>query len=559
MAKQTEATLLLKIKQTGQEVLDRLVITMGDVMNAVGKLADFMYAGIEAYREQEMAVNELNQSMINSGTFTAELQNQYLDLAAALQKTTLFSDEQINSAQALLQAHIGNKVVSEDLLRATLDLAQAKKMDLASAADLVGKAIGGENEVLKRYGITVKESSNDNEKLANVTEALSHKFGGQAEAARQGMGGIDGFKKSLGEFAEAIGSQVGPAVAKLAESMIPMIDFFTRMTDSGDLAKKSVNQLGHELVACQAELMRLLEARTKVEEGSDHEAWLTTQIKAQTDALAALNEAMQKQIADEQVAKDNAAVKDQERRDADSVKMQEKMLKDREFKLAENEIENQMIQAQIDGNNVKLAELELKHLEMRYKQEKDYRKKVALLDQMEKQQEVVREAKTAAIKEKDKENFYSKMASLQGSSNQVLAAAGKAAAIRQIAIETPVAIMKALSAFPPPFNFAAAGLVGAAAAQQAAQIAGVPLAEGGIVKATPGGIQATIGEGGRDEAVIPLENGQIPGSQQGNVTINVYGGLLGDERSAYELAVAIDKKLYEVRRNGESVAFERLT
>ena len=31
------------------------------------------------------------------------------------------------------------------------------------------------------------------------------------------------------------------------------------------------------------------------------------------------------------------------------------------------------------------------------------------------------------------------------------------------------------------------------------------LAEGGIVKARPGGILANIGEGGKDEAVIPLD------------------------------------------------------
>jgi hypothetical protein len=55
---------------------------------------------------------------------------------------------------------------------------------------------------------------------------------------------------------------------------------------------------------------------------------------------------------------------------------------------------------------------------------------------------------------------------------------------------------------------------------------GVPkipmLADGGIVKASPGGTLALIGEGGRDEAVIPLDRmGSMGGN---NVTINVNGG-----------------------------------
>jgi hypothetical protein len=48
------------------------------------------------------------------------------------------------------------------------------------------------------------------------------------------------------------------------------------------------------------------------------------------------------------------------------------------------------------------------------------------------------------------------------------------------------------------------------------------LANGGIVKASPGGTLALIGEGGRDEAVIPLD--RMGGMGGNNVTINVNGG-----------------------------------
>lgn len=81
----------------------------------------------------------------------------------------------------------------------------------------------------------------------------------------------------------------------------------------------------------------------------------------------------------------------------------------------------------------------------------------------------------------DQKSTFSTIATLSNSSNKELAAIGKAAAITQIAIETPVAVSKAMSAFPPPYNFVAAGLVSAAMAAQAAEVAGVKFENGGIV------------------------------------------------------------------------------
>lgn len=94
------------------------------------------------------------------------------------------------------------------------------------------------------------------------------------------------------------------------------------------------------------------------------------------------------------------------------------------------------------------------------------------------------EEQLAANKVANQKDTFATIATLSNSNNNTLATIGKAAAITQIAIETPVAVAKALSAFPPPFNFVAAGLVGAAMAAQAAQIAGVNFADGGIVPGT---------------------------------------------------------------------------
>ncbi len=76
------------------------------------------------------------------------------------------------------------------------------------------------------------------------------------------------------------------------------------------------------------------------------------------------------------------------------------------------------------------------------------------------------------------------------------------------------------------------------------------LADGGIVKATPGGILANIGEGGKDEAVIPLDKLNEMGNSTGaapQITINL-DGIMASSRSdlrtvAKDLIESINEEL----------------
>lgn len=165
---------------------------------------------------------------------------------------------------------------------------------------------------------------------------------------------------------------------------------------------------------------------------------------------------------------------------------------------------------------------------------------------------------TMAKAEEDKlrqRNFGSTLntiSSLAQSGNRELAAIGKAAAITQATIDGYAAVQKALASAPPPFNFALAGLVGAATAANVAKISGVALAEGGIVRARPGGIQATIGEGGRDEAVIPLNDPR---------TASRLSGIMGGGGGPTEIVITlkdglmdfIETQLVERGRLGQSL------
>lgn len=112
------------------------------------------------------------------------------------------------------------------------------------------------------------------------------------------------------------------------------------------------------------------------------------------------------------------------------------------------------------------------------------------------------QAKINKDREANQRDTFSTIATLASSNNKTLAGIGKAAALTQIAIDGPVAVTKALKAFPPPFNFAAATAVGAAVAAQAAKVVGVQFANSGFV----GSNGATMGA---DNTMAAVRTGEM--------------------------------------------------
>jgi uncharacterized membrane protein len=107
------------------------------------------------------------------------------------------------------------------------------------------------------------------------------------------------------------------------------------------------------------------------------------------------------------------------------------------------------------------------------------------------------------------------------------------------------AIIEAI-ATPPAPNIVLGSLTGALVATQLAAISATPipeLAEGGIVRAVPGGRLVRVAEAGKDEAVIPLDKAKIGRS----VTVQI-GTLIG--APTRETALTIKRSLDKLEREG---------
>jgi len=544
MAK-NEASLLIRIKSSGGEILEKLGGTISSIASKAAlvgtALVGFGVAAVKSFKDSEEATNALNQSMVQQGVYTAELAKKYGEMASKLESLTTFADEQITSAQATLQAYIGQKEVTEDLTKATLDFATAKKIDLKSAAEAIGKAVGGETNALARYGIEVDTSADKTTRMAQAVQGLSSKFGGQAAAAAQGLGTLEQLKNALDNVMEKVGERLAPFIAFFTRQLIDFSGALQNNTGFVQGLDMAINFISKSfavlknMVVGTAEVIGTglggaVEAVTLAMQGKFSQAKDT--VKLALDEIANTAKERTLLLGEELNAIDDArAVADEQKRQNELAMIQ--AAEDRKSEIKKTSNITQFTEAQKQA--AKMYGIELKT--------KDDLKK---LDD---------------AKAKDRGAFLSQIATLEGSSNKALAALGKAAAIAQITISTAEAASAGfrwgMAMGGPPLAATFQGLAIAAGAAQIAKVSGVQLAEGGIVRATPGGINATIGEGGQDEAVIPLDRaGEFGLGGGGGNTIIFNGPILGDESQAMEFARAIDRSLLKLRQTNQSVAFE---
>lgn len=110
------------------------------VRTALHTLSEFVSESVESYAKQEAAVKKMTTALQAQGQATPSVIEQYKNMAAQFQRTTVFSDELVNEMQALL-VEVGN-VMPRDMekaLQASTNLASGLGIDLRTATMLVEK------------------------------------------------------------------------------------------------------------------------------------------------------------------------------------------------------------------------------------------------------------------------------------------------------------------------------------------------------------------------------------------------------------------------------------
>ena len=538
-----EATLILRLKDLASAGLEKVQSAyegfrakLLTVTAAMAALAAVAASSLKAYAEQEAATSKLNIALQNQGVYSRDTSKDLQAYAAQLQSVTTFSDEAILESEALLTTF---GLTGDQLKRTTqaaLDLSVGLGVDLKTATMLLGKAAGGETGTLARYGIAIDEGVPKAERLEAVLGQLNQRFGGAAQAQIETTSGkLLNFQNRVGELKERLGAELLPILDFWAKKLETVVGWVERLTGStaNDLAGRELT-----IAKLKEEMTALIEKSTV--EGTYHEEATQRRLETFQDAIMKEQQLLEAETVNSQAKQDMArsrqqflkTVADQEAED--QKKKNEKLAKDRQ------------------AHDALIQKLD----------EKIKADKAAFVDQ-----QVAWEQKMTGITKRENElraqNFDSTLSfisTLASAKNKALAAVGKSAAVAQATMDTYAAANRALASAPPPFNYGLAAAVVAAGLANVAKIGGVQLAEGGVVLPRVGGTMATIGEAGRAEAVIPLDDEdaqeKIAGAMGGGLTVNIHAGtIVADEMSVRVFAEKIDEELFRLSRNRRSVAF----
>ena len=206
-------------------------------------------ASIKAFDEQQKAIAQVEAGLKSTGNSVGITSEKLQQMAADLQKTTLFGDEEIlkgATAQLLTFTNITGEQFKKTQ-KVALDLATRLDGDLKSASIMLGKALNdpvANLSALSRAGIQFSEEQKSTVKsmvemndLAGaqtlILAELEKQYGGSAEAAAQaGMGPITQLTNQLSDLSEQIGARLIPYVKQFTTWVVGLAEKFDNLSES---------------------------------------------------------------------------------------------------------------------------------------------------------------------------------------------------------------------------------------------------------------------------------------------------------------------------------------
>lgn len=609
-----KATLTIRIKRVGEKGLKALP----GILKGIGRAAIAGVAGLVAFGAAAVKLagaasrfDAVKSSFANLAASQGEDADKMLKKMKELSKGTI-SDltlmQQANNAlllglpvdrfgDMLTIARSAAQATGESmefmLKSITTGLGRGSKLVLDNLG-IVFKLEDAYDEYAKTLGKTSAELTEAEKKQAFINKALET---GLKNAKAAGAGQltlaerVQQVSATFDNLKIVIGQNLGPALEFLLEETSELftsietwvksssaVDFFKFLTKAISVTKNAFVAFGQIIgtvlagagAAVQSAInLNFRQAADQVKETMKEIGQVGINATIETEKeLASIDEkfrnADKRRAIDTEQKKQEAILRKKlEGLEAQKVVDDEAALAKREKELEQLELEISFIGMSEEQKSAARLEAKLAANQLEIEQAKTHEKKMAALKERSGLLEQLAKQKRDEKLLQQERSTLGTFATLARSNNKILAAIGKAAAITQIAIKTPQAMADAFawgtSLGGPGLGAVFKGIAGVAMAAQAAQVAGVPLAQGGIITPSSGGTQATIGEAGRAEAVIPLPEDFDPdegGVGGGQTIININGPTLGDPSQAREFALMIDEGLLELRRGNESKSFD---
>jgi hypothetical protein len=583
-----------------------------------------LYKVMQAADGAVRAENQLNAVLKSTHHAAGLTSDEIKNMATSLQQATLYEDDAILSGQNLLLTFtkIGKDVFPQ-ATETMLDMSSALGQDLKSSAMQLGKALNepiqGVN-ALRRVGAQLSDEQEKQiknfVKMGDVASAqkvilkeLEKEFGGVAKAmVDTPLGPWIQLGNKLGDIAEDVGKGIAPAMGNLAKAFgmatadgmilsdaIKLItktlsiaiqgiaNFINLVNIFGINIKQFYNNLKSDSVTVLAEDIQnaygeIMKAKEAAANGDERAAGLLKDYKKALDEARASS----KQNAELDKAKIKISDELNKSTQSETDKLAEEAEKRkslREQELAEIEKHNESKKEQNDKYWSDTQEKQIKEAETYLQSIQDVMNQITSImsiahnsemisidnEYRKKKKHIQATVKDETQKEKALQKLEEETTKKKRKAAREYAETQKAMALVNAIVGTAVAIVNALQMQPAILGIVMAAIVGALGAVQIGLIAAQPLpaaAEGALIKGSAAGSVIRAGEGGRNEAIIPLENQEameklgLPGGGGGTTIVNNYiDYLIGGQTLPEEVAILIDRSLTKLKSNNNSTFF----
>ena len=583
------------------------------IVGVANGIKNFVLDSVQAAAEQEQATNQLAQALRAAGSYSREAVDDLSAFAGELSLISKYGDDAILSQIAIAKSFGATNQEAKDLVQAAANLAATFGGSLESRVEQLGKTFSGSAGKLSQLIPALKDLSKEQLVAGDAIDIVNKKFAGAAASELDSYAGRLGqLTKAFGEFQEAVGGIIlNTGISSLFTTLTEAVQLvnekmgdsaiesaraaggFVETSSSVDQLKRKLNELKVEAIDAEQIVNNpswfdILLARPVA--AADNLARLNKEIAATEEIIKkaqgnapktnAPAETPTRTVTQEELDKE---IEKQKRllalRQETNAALQQSTLEQAQWELEQSITQAQLTEQQYADELTRILDFENAKIQVKYQAEID---KASLIDDAQARAEAyakagvdrelaIEKAKVDGKKKlndilaanakdsqnvqlSDQQSFFSKATSLANEQNKSLAAIGIAAGLAQIARDTPPAVSSSYkfgAAIGGPALGAAFGAIAASAqAAQAARLAGMKFAYGGVVPGT-----STSG----DSVQAFVNSGEmILNRQQQTELFNLANGSGGGNSSVIaelkELRAAIENLQININVDGRKIA-----
>lgn len=232
------------LKTTAQGVFMELGAQITDfAVNKLKQIPAAIMSSIEAFGQQEMAVQKLAAAIRSQGGSVSEVLPIMSAFASEMQRITTYGDEQVLAMQAMATSMGVNSDQMQGVIKSAIGLASALNMDVMTAIKAASAAVQGKTTMLQEYIPALAKCKTEEEKLATVQKLSASGFAQAKAEAETTAGKLKQAANAWGDLAEVAGGTFAPVAVDVANALKFVCEWFSKNQEFTQLLIGSLSSL----------------------------------------------------------------------------------------------------------------------------------------------------------------------------------------------------------------------------------------------------------------------------------------------------------------------------